>query len=75
MTAALKQNIDREPAPRSEPATLHHFIAGERVHGTGTRFDDVFNPATGEVRARVPLAARWPGSGPSEAQFSMPILS
>mgnify|MGYP001825575962 CR=1 FL=1 len=37
---------------------LGHFIDGERVAGTSGRFADVFNPATGEVQARVPLASR-----------------
>jgi malonate-semialdehyde dehydrogenase (acetylating)/methylmalonate-semialdehyde dehydrogenase len=36
--------------------TLHHFIGGARVAGTSGRFGDVFNPATGAVQARVPLA-------------------
>jgi len=38
------------------PATLAHWIAGARVEGSGGRFADVFNPATGEVAAKVPLA-------------------
>ncbi|SLN17474.1 CoA-acylating methylmalonate-semialdehyde dehydrogenase [Roseisalinus antarcticus] len=37
---------------------LSHFINGARVPGTSGRFADVFNPATGEVQARVPLAGR-----------------
>ncbi|HMI98136.1 MAG TPA: CoA-acylating methylmalonate-semialdehyde dehydrogenase [Micropepsaceae bacterium] len=36
--------------------TLTHFIGGEHVGGTSGRFGDVFDPATGEVQARVPLA-------------------
>ena len=36
---------------------LSHFIDGKRVPGTSGRFADVFNPATGEVQARVPLAS------------------
>ena len=35
---------------------LTHFIDGEHVKGTSGRFADVYNPATGEVQARVPLA-------------------
>ncbi|NIO42747.1 MAG: aldehyde dehydrogenase family protein, partial [Burkholderiales bacterium] len=31
---------------------------GELVAGTSGRFTDVFNPATGEVQARVPLATK-----------------
>ena len=36
---------------------LYHFVGGNRVNGTSGRFGDVFNPATGEVSARVPLAS------------------
>jgi malonate-semialdehyde dehydrogenase (acetylating)/methylmalonate-semialdehyde dehydrogenase len=36
---------------------LSHFIAGNRVAGRSGRFGDVFDPATGAVRARVPLAS------------------
>jgi malonate-semialdehyde dehydrogenase (acetylating)/methylmalonate-semialdehyde dehydrogenase len=36
---------------------LSHFIDGKRVPGSSGRFADVFNPATGEVQARVPLAS------------------
>ncbi len=37
-------------------AELTHFIDGEHVKGTSGRFADVYNPATGEVQSRVPLA-------------------
>src|SRR4051812_633321 len=37
---------------------LTHFIAGAHVKGTSARFGDVFDPATGEVQARVPFANR-----------------
>ena len=36
---------------------LSHWIDGKAVNGASGRFADVFNPATGEVQARVPLAA------------------
>ena len=36
---------------------LSHFINGKLVKGTSGRFADVFNPATGEVQAQVPLAS------------------
>jgi malonate-semialdehyde dehydrogenase (acetylating)/methylmalonate-semialdehyde dehydrogenase len=36
---------------------LTHYINGEHVKGTSGRFADVFNPATGEVQAKVPLAS------------------
>ncbi|MDE2089658.1 MAG: CoA-acylating methylmalonate-semialdehyde dehydrogenase, partial [Gammaproteobacteria bacterium] len=35
---------------------LPHFINGRAVDGTGVRLGDVFNPATGELIAQVPLA-------------------
>ena len=38
-------------------ADLTHYIGGKHVAGTSGRFADVFNPATGEVQARVPLAS------------------
>jgi malonate-semialdehyde dehydrogenase (acetylating)/methylmalonate-semialdehyde dehydrogenase len=38
--------------------TLTHWINGARTAGTSGRFGDVYNPATGEVQARVPLATR-----------------
>ncbi len=37
--------------------TLRHYVGGEFVEGVGGRFAEVDNPATGEVTARVPLAA------------------
>ena len=45
---------------------LTHYINGSHVHGTSGRFSDVFNPATGEVQARCPLASRmkWPRPSP-----------
>ncbi len=36
---------------------LAHFIDGNRVSGKSGRFADIFNPATGEVQSRVPLAS------------------
>ncbi len=36
---------------------LTHWIDGKHVKGTSGRFADVFNPATGEVQAKVPLAS------------------
>jgi malonate-semialdehyde dehydrogenase (acetylating)/methylmalonate-semialdehyde dehydrogenase len=37
---------------------LDHFIAGQHARGTSGRFGDVFDPATGEVQARVAFASR-----------------
>jgi malonate-semialdehyde dehydrogenase (acetylating)/methylmalonate-semialdehyde dehydrogenase len=36
---------------------LTHFINGKHVKGTSGRFADVYNPATGEVQAKCPLAS------------------
>ena len=36
---------------------IEHFIAGRRVAGTSDRHGDVFDPNTGSVQARVPLAS------------------
>ncbi len=39
------------------PKQLQHFIHGHTVPGAGARWADVFNPASGAVVARVPLAS------------------
>ena len=36
---------------------LTHYINGAHVKGASNRFADVYNPATGEVQAKVPLAS------------------
>ncbi len=36
---------------------LTHYLGGEHVKGTSGRFADVYNPATGEVQAKCPLAS------------------
>ncbi|HYB10447.1 MAG TPA: aldehyde dehydrogenase family protein, partial [Alphaproteobacteria bacterium] len=38
------------------PKELTHFIGGKPVAGRSGRFSDVYNPATGEISARLPLA-------------------
>ena len=38
--------------------TIGHFIDGVETAGSSTQFQDVFNPATGEVQARVALATQ-----------------
>ncbi|CUH62578.1 Methylmalonate-semialdehyde dehydrogenase [acylating] [Thalassovita gelatinovora] len=37
---------------------IHHYIDGSEVKGTSGRFSDVYNPATGEVQAKVSLATK-----------------
>ncbi|WP_411834490.1 CoA-acylating methylmalonate-semialdehyde dehydrogenase [Pseudoxanthomonas mexicana] len=39
------------------PHPLHHYVNGQRREGGSGRFGDVFDPATGAVTARVPLAS------------------
>ncbi|OMG69812.1 CoA-acylating methylmalonate-semialdehyde dehydrogenase [Burkholderia ubonensis] len=39
------------------PRLLTHFIGGRAVDGASDRYADVFDPALGEVAARVPLAS------------------
>ncbi len=36
---------------------VDHWINGQRVKGASDRFADVYNPATGEVQGKVPLAS------------------
>ena len=36
---------------------IQHYIGGKLVSGTSGRTADVYNPATGEVQAQVPLAS------------------
>jgi len=36
---------------------LHHYINGQKVKGADGRFGDVFDPSSGKVSARVPLAS------------------
>ena len=40
------------------PATLAHFIHGTEVAGGSGRFGDVYDPATGRVSGKVPLASK-----------------
>ena len=38
--------------------TLKNYIAGEWVESSTERFDEIPNPATGEIMSRVPLSTR-----------------
>jgi malonate-semialdehyde dehydrogenase (acetylating)/methylmalonate-semialdehyde dehydrogenase len=52
---------------------LSHFIGGRHVAGRSGRFDDVFDPNTGEVQARVPLASQGEMEGAiSDAAAAQP---
>ncbi|MCU1435686.1 MAG: methylmalonate-semialdehyde dehydrogenase [Pseudarthrobacter sp.] len=37
---------------------LSHYVGGQRIDGTSGRFSDVYDPCTGQVQARVPLASK-----------------
>ncbi len=37
---------------------LHHYVGGQNTKGRSGRFGDVFNPTTGELAAKVPLATK-----------------
>ncbi|EXI79760.1 MAG: Methylmalonate-semialdehyde dehydrogenase [acylating] [Candidatus Accumulibacter appositus] len=41
----------------NDPGQLPHFINGRLVPGGDSRWGEVFNPATGQLTARVPLAS------------------
>jgi malonate-semialdehyde dehydrogenase (acetylating)/methylmalonate-semialdehyde dehydrogenase len=47
------QSPDAPPSVR----TLHHWVGGRHHDGSAERFSDVTDPATGEVTARLALAA------------------
>ncbi|MCK7593717.1 CoA-acylating methylmalonate-semialdehyde dehydrogenase [Pseudomarimonas salicorniae] len=49
--------MNAQPKPQNVP-DLPHLIAGKEVSGTSGRWSDVYNPATGAVSARVPLASK-----------------
>ena len=49
--------IDTVADRETKVPELTHWIGGKRVAGTSRRFGDVFQPATGRVQARVPLAS------------------
>ncbi len=38
------------------PFALHHFIDGKKVAGASDHFGNIYNPATGQVTKRAPLA-------------------
>lgn len=55
---------------------LTHFIDGARTAGTSGNFQDVFNPATGESHAQVPLAsASEVAAAIASAQAAFPAWS
>ena len=51
---------------------LTHYINGAHVKGTSGRFADVFNPATGEVQAKCPLASSRDGRSRRSRRAAQP---
>lgn len=49
--------MNAQPTPRAA-TDIPHLIAGQEVQGGSGRWSDAFNPGSGEVSARVPLASR-----------------
>ncbi|KQR01077.1 CoA-acylating methylmalonate-semialdehyde dehydrogenase [Deinococcus sp. Leaf326] len=45
-------------ATTEKPTTLTHWIGGQDTAGTSGRTSPVYNPATGQVQAQLPLASR-----------------
>src|ERR1035437_2518234 len=56
MSTAVLPNI--ASTPTSTLRNVPHWIGGKAVTGTSGRSGNVFNPATGQVQALVPLANR-----------------
>ncbi|HEX7953790.1 MAG TPA: aldehyde dehydrogenase family protein, partial [Burkholderiales bacterium] len=46
---------------------IHHYIGGAEVAGKSGRHGDVYNPALGSVKARVPFASEQEVSAAVEA--------
>ena len=56
----------------TNPGQLQHFINGHRVPGGDSRWGEIFNPASGQVTARVPLAsAEITGKGVAAAAAAL----
>jgi malonate-semialdehyde dehydrogenase (acetylating)/methylmalonate-semialdehyde dehydrogenase len=50
--------MNTRDAALSKIRELSHFIGGKHVSGESGRFGDVFNPTTGALAAKAPLASR-----------------
>jgi malonate-semialdehyde dehydrogenase (acetylating)/methylmalonate-semialdehyde dehydrogenase len=53
----LGHTLVKNKERRNKMQELTHYINGAQVKGTSGRFSNVYNPATGEVQAKVPLAS------------------
>jgi malonate-semialdehyde dehydrogenase (acetylating) / methylmalonate-semialdehyde dehydrogenase len=52
----MSQTYISEHETTAQIELLTHFIGGHKRRGSGERFGEIFNPATGAVQARVPFA-------------------
>ncbi len=56
MSEIVKERIDSALAPAGNVAHLQNYIGGQWVSSVTSEYQDVFNPARGEVIAKVPLS-------------------
>jgi malonate-semialdehyde dehydrogenase (acetylating)/methylmalonate-semialdehyde dehydrogenase len=54
--SASAESATTSPAATDGPKKLHHVINGKAVSGSPGATAEVFNPATGQVTATVPMA-------------------
>ena len=74
--SANNQTSSQASATPASIPLIGHFIHGEVVRGQSDRSQDVFNPATGEVSARVVLAnAADVSNAVAKAQAAFPAWS
>ncbi|HEV8132596.1 MAG TPA: CoA-acylating methylmalonate-semialdehyde dehydrogenase [Acidobacteriota bacterium] len=58
MTEIVKEKAGAVASPAASIPRLQNFIGGEWIASSATHYQDVFNPARGEVIARAPLSTR-----------------
>ncbi|MCI2238386.1 CoA-acylating methylmalonate-semialdehyde dehydrogenase [Paenibacillus sp. TRM 82003] len=56
-TASSTAAAGQAPSPRGDHPLVEHWIGGAATAGSGERFADVYDPATGRVSGNVALAA------------------
>ncbi|SDE46773.1 malonate-semialdehyde dehydrogenase (acetylating) / methylmalonate-semialdehyde dehydrogenase [Rhodococcus tukisamuensis] len=56
--ARRRRGLPHEDGLKKMVRELTHFIGGKAVAGTSGKFGDVFDPNTGQVQSRVPLASK-----------------
>ena len=56
MSTAVLPNVESKSA--TPLRTISHWVAGKAIAGTSGRTSNVYNPATGQIQALVPLANR-----------------